>query len=227
MTMYCNRHAASWLRMCADFYQSAESEFIFSSRDETSHEENAASHSLGAATLEGAQTETAHGGERSQAPEALPPYQLRSGDPQVCAPSFFSTELQPQEAVASVTRNAAPDVADKGAPGHHDRKGVDQHQPLLHGMESTAASYVSGPGNGAPFPGMRITTRALCRPRYRRRDLLAYSQDWIVANRDLIEQRLEQLGGSAPDEFDDFALVQHDLECSERTSLRETFRNEA
>lgn len=100
--MYCNRNVASWLRLMATLEHAAEPEF--SSRDETSRQENAGLTSLGTATLEGAQTETAHSGERLQgrnenvwtgdAPgsrptSALPLHQPESGDPQVCAPSFF------------------------------------------------------------------------------------------------------------------------------------------
>jgi hypothetical protein len=51
-------------------------------------------------------------------------------------------ELQPQEAVASVTRIPAPDVADKGAAS---TRLWDLDQPLLHGMELTAALNVVRP----------------------------------------------------------------------------------
>jgi hypothetical protein len=66
------------------------------------------------------------------------------------------SELQPQEAVASVTRIPAPDVADKGAAS---TRLWDLDQPLLHGMELTAASNVGRPGLGCSPPGCADTSR--------------------------------------------------------------------
>lgn len=63
----------------------------------------------------------------------------------------MSNELQPKEAVASVTRIPAPDVADKGAAS---TRLWDLDQPLLHGMELTAASNVARPAVGSS-PGGR------------------------------------------------------------------------
>jgi len=60
------------------------------------------------------------------------------------------TELQPQEAVASVTRIPAPDVADKGVAS---TRLWDLDQPLLHGMELTAASNCDRPGVGSSPAG--------------------------------------------------------------------------
>lgn len=54
------------------------------------------------------------------------------------------------EAVASVTRIPAPDVADKGAASTRLR---DLDQPLLHGMESNAASNSARPGVGSSPAG--------------------------------------------------------------------------
>lgn len=58
------------------------------------------------------------------------------------------------EAVASVTRIPAPDVADKGASCTPTlMSGGDLDQPLLHGMGSNAASHSVRPGEGVPSPG--------------------------------------------------------------------------
>lgn len=193
--VFCNRDVSRWLRMCADLEHAAEPEFKSAACAPPAHEENAALPPC-AATLEGAQTETVHGSERLQGQRpgspasALLPQQPESGDPQVCAPSFFNIPLQGSSPVEREAHNL--DV-----------------------------------GGSTPLPAS-ISTRALCRPRYRRADLLGYPQDWIAANSDLIKQRLDQLreySEGAPDEsFDDFALVQHVLECAERASLREAFR---
>ena len=59
------------------------------------------------------------------------------------APSRIATT----EAVASVTRIPAPDVADKGAScTPTEMNGGDLDQPLLHGMGSTLPHIVPAPG---------------------------------------------------------------------------------
>jgi hypothetical protein len=68
--------------------------------------------------------------------------------PAVLGAARIPNEFHTNEAVASVTRIPAPDVADKGAASTHLR---DLDQPLLHGMEISAASTRSPPrGRGLP-----------------------------------------------------------------------------
>ncbi len=63
---------------------------------------------------------------------------------------WLGSRIATTEAVASVTRIPAPDVADKGAASTHLR---DLDQPLLHGMDSNAALTRDRPGVGSSPAG--------------------------------------------------------------------------
>lgn len=97
-------------------------------------------------------------------------------------------ELQPKEAVASVTRIPAPDVADKGAASS---RLWDLDQPLLHGMESTAASNVARPGVGSSPAGCRVARLIAWLEGLHRR----WYDEELARNRRSVEETARRFGG--------------------------------